>query len=489
MSRFDLCSRLLAAMLAALVSVPPATGQDDTARTRPAGRLEIEKKHNDEVGAYSTGTYTVWENRAKRAGRTIDLDIVILHATGDDPAPDPIFMMAGGPGQNAAAIARRGVESPLRAERDVVYISQRGTGGSNPLRCALKANDENVQGYLDGLWDVEAFRQCLAELQEHADLTQYSTPIAMDDIDEIREALGYGKINLFGGSYGTRASLVYMRRHSETVRTAILNGVAPIAFANPLFHAREAQKAIDTIFAECAADPACHEAFGDLPGKLQVVLTRLDARPAEVTVHLPFMDGPQTVTLSRQAFAGSLRTLMYYDSRRIPLLVDMAFRGDFRGFAEAAVIQNRGIINQLAFGMLLCVTCAEDVDRITEAMIGPATEGTFYGDDRVRLQKALCEFWPRSALPESFGDDVHVDVPTLVLSGRYDPVTGPAWGADAASHLPRSLHVVAPGSHGVGGPCIQSIIEAFLESASVEEIDTSCVESMSVGPFVLGDQG
>jgi len=477
------------ATLFLIAGAPGAQAQEEEGvlLTGGAGTLKLKTTTDDATGEKtSRGTFTVWENRTLKSGRTIDLDIVILHATGDGARPDPIFMLAGGPGQDATRTIGAFGASYLRELHDLVYISQRGTGGSMRLDCDLLASDDNVQAYLDGLWDEATFRACLEELSKHADLTQYSTPIAMDDLNEARQALGYERINLMGGSYGTRAALVYMRRYPKTVRCAVLNGVAPIAFANPLYHAREAQNAIDAIFAECASDPACHEAFGDLPAKLLHVLQRLEAQPVEVEVELPFMDGPQTGTLTRQAFAGALRTLMYGDSRRIPRLLNAAFEGDFRGFAEAGIMSNRGIIRQLAFGMLLCVTCAEDVDRIEEAMIGPATAGTFYGPDRIYEQKALCEFWPRSILPEGFGEDVSVNVPTLVLSGTYDPVTGPRWGADAASHLPNSLHVVAPGSHGVasgGGPCIRSIIAEFLERASVRSLDVSCVEGMDLGPF------
>lgn len=449
--------------------------------------LKLKTKIDEDTGhKVSTGTYTVYENREAQSGRTIDLNVVILHATGDDPKPDPVFEIAGGPGMDITTRARFMLEHPQRDQRDIVLVTQRGTGGSNPLHCALPGTDDNVQGYLTGSWDLEVWERCRDELSQRADLTQYSTTIAADDLNEIRAALGYDTINLIGGSYGTRASLVYMRRHPETVRAAMLMGVAPIAFANPLYHAAEAQTALDLIFAECAGDPDCHETYGDLTEKFLHIRQRLEAQPVEVSVQLEFMEEPQTVSLSWDAFGSGLRTLMYFDSRRIPFLVNSAFKGEYKTFAEAGIMSNRGIQHLLAFGMLACVTCAEDLDRITEAMIVEATKDTFYGDRRVRSQKALCEIWPRSELPSNFGDDVSVEVQTLLISGTLDPVTGPRWGEQAASSLPNGLHVVAPGSHGVGGPCIGAIIEAFIEVGSIEGLDTSCVEGMDLGPFVLG---
>lgn len=449
-------------------------------------KLKMETAVDHETGhRISRGSYTVWENRQTQSGRTIDLSIVILHATGDDPKPDPVFEIAGGPGMDVTRYGRDMKHHPQRDQRDIVLITQRGTGGSMVLNCELPGNDDNVQGYLTGVWDLQMYIRCRDELSKRADLTQYSTPIAADDLNEIRSALGYDTINLIGISYGTRASLVYMRRHRETARTAVLMGVAPIAFANPLYHAAEAQTALDLIFAECAADPDCHESYGDLQVKFLDIRQRLEAQPAEVSVQLGFMEKPQTVSLSWGAFGSALRTLMYFDSRHIPFLVNSAFERDYKTFAEAGIRSNRGIQNILAFGMLACVTCAEDVDRITEAMIIEATKDTFYGDRRVRAQKALCDIWPRSQLPSNFGDDVSVDVPTLLLSGKFDPVTGPRWGAQAASSLPNSLHVVAPGSHGVNGPCIEAFIEAFIDAGTIAGLDTSCVDQMDLGPFVL----
>ncbi|MCH7572936.1 MAG: alpha/beta fold hydrolase [Planctomycetes bacterium] len=491
MSRRSSFSKVLVCFIGLAFGYVPAHARQE-ATTMPSARSEAKLKLETTVDEgtghrTSTGTYTVYENRETQSGRTIDLNIVILHATGENPKSDPIFEMAGGPGMDITIIADRARNHPQRDQRDIVLVTQRGTGGSMPLHCELLGTDDNVQGYLTGVWDLEVYERCRDELSQRADLTQYSTSIAADDLNEIRQALGYDRINLRGGSYGTRASLVYMRRHPETVRTAVLSGVAPIAFTNPLYHAVEAQTALDLIFAECAADPDCHEAYGDLAVKFLHIRQRLEAQALEVSVQLPFMNEPQTITLSWQSFAGAFRTLMYFDSRRIPFLVNSAFEGDYKTFAEAGIMSNRSIQNILAFGMLLCVTCAEDLDRITEAMIVEATKDTFFGDYRVRAQKAICDIWPRSVLPENYGEDVSVDVPTLLLSGTFDPVTGPRWGEQAASSLPNGLHVIAPGSHGVGGPCIDSIIEAFVEKGTIEGIDTSCVESMDLGPFVLSE--
>ncbi len=433
----------------------------------------------------SRGTFAVYEDKEARAGRMIHLNVVILHATGPNPKPDPLFPFSGGPGQDATLGFRQYEDSWIRDERDIVLVSQRGTGGDNRLDCPKAADDGNIQGYLDPLFRTDLFRDCLAELSTRFDLTKYSTELAADDFNDLRRALGYDKINLTGGSYGTRMALVYMRRHPETVRTATLTGVAPIAFRNPLYHASNFHEAIRALFAECANDPECRAAFPNLEDEYLAILHRLEQEPARVTIPHPVTSDPVEVRLTKEAFLEGLRVTMYSGarSRDVPYVLHRAFQGELRPFAELAVESERGIRKILALGMLLCVTCAEDLDRITEEDIVKFASWTDAGDSRVRGQKTVCEFWPRSALSAGYGDPVSVDIPTLLLSGNLDPVTPPKWGEKTASHLPRSLHLAVPGSHGVRGDCLTSIQKAFLEAASVDGLDVSCTEALKPGKF------
>jgi pimeloyl-ACP methyl ester carboxylesterase len=438
------------------------------------------------------GTYTVFENREASAGRTIELNIMVLLARSGEPRPDPVFPLAGGPGQGATLTARRWVDSWMRDERDIVLVDQRGTGKSNPLHCDMPGSDDNPQSYLEPVFSAKVFEPCRGKLEQIADLTQYTTPIAADDLNEVRAALGYERINLVGGSYGTRAALVYMRRHTRTVRTAILNGVAPIGFRNPLFHAHEAQQALEKTFRDCAEDPACHAAFPDLEQEFEELMTNLEKAPATVSIPHPVTGEDVTVSLSRYAFAEALRTTMYYlpAARDVPLLIHSAYEGDFDVFARVGIASNRGIVDALQFGMLLSVTCPEDVARIAPEEIPRLTDGTFLGETRVRGQIEACSVWPVAKVPANYGEPVNVETPTLVLSGTIDPVTSVRWGEEAARHLPNGLHVVAPGAHGVGGPCIRSIQQAFLEAASVEGLDIGCVADMELPPFrISGGEG
>jgi pimeloyl-ACP methyl ester carboxylesterase len=467
------------ALLILITSASPLPGQQDQRLT-----LEDCVIPNTQAPA-RCGTYTVYENRAAGSGRTIDLNVMVIPARSGDPRPDPVFYLAGGPGVGATLRARGMLFAWYGGDRDIVLVDQRGTGRSNPLDCEFPGGADNLQPYLDREFQVEYFAPCRDKLEEFADLRFYTTPLAMADLNDVRAALGYETINLFGGSYGSRAALVYMRRHPETVRTATLVGVAPTAFRNPLYHAREAQRALEATFQQCTEDAACSAAFPALEAEFEEVLRRLDAEPVSVALDHPDTGQPVTLELGRYAFAEALRTTMYYmpGARDVPLLIHKAYQGDYAFFASEGMQSNRGIMTRLQLGMLLSVTCPEDLARIDPAEIPALTEGTFYGDTRVRDQLAVCAIWPAGEVPADYGEPVSVDVPTLVISGTLDPVTSVYWGEETARHLPNSLHVVAPGAHGVGGPCIRSIQQQLLDTASVEELDTSCVQHMSLPPF------
>lgn len=457
-----------------------------TAQTLPGSRLRLRDQTLPQLGAVRTGTFTVFEDRDARQGRTIDLRILVLRAKAAAPAEDPVFYLAGGPGQAATSLARSLATSWMRDDRDIVLVDQRGTGGSNELQVRLRADDSTPQSLLTPLFDVEAFRASIPKLQAHADLRLYTTPIAMDDLDDVRVALGYTRVNLVGGSYGTRAALVYMRRHEASVRCAILTGVAPPSLLNPLYHARGAQAAFDALAAECEAEPRYRTAFGDLRARLATIVGRLEAAPADVVV---VSDGGEVhVQLTRDAFAEALRVMLYYlgGNRRVPLLVDQAFRGDYREFARIAIESNGGLRRSLAFGMLMSVVGSEDLPRIEPDMIEPATAGTFLGARRVRDQLAVGEFWPRGEIGEEYAAPLTVRTPTLLISGTMDPVTPPGFAAELHEHLGDSVHVVVPGAHeGKDTGCVGAIQRRFLSTARTEGLDLRCVASVRLPPLVM----
>jgi pimeloyl-ACP methyl ester carboxylesterase len=438
------------------------------------------------------GTYQVWEDREARRGRKIPLNVVVLPALGRDRAPAAIVYFAGGPGEGATQGGRfLADDKELRRHRDVLLVDQRGTGKSNPLNCDFYGPDSHGKGadprQLAGdLFPPSAVRQCRDRLEKVADLKLYTTALGMDDVDEVRAWLGYPQVDLIGGSYGTRAAQVYLRRHPGAVRSVVLDGVAPVDETLPLHHAYAGKRAVGLLFAECTADAACHAAFPDLPRELEAVMERVDSG-VKVRIPDPRSGGSVEVTPSRGLIAEGIRFLTYDSgARKVPLAIHLAYQGDMTQLVAIA-IDRRAIIDRiLAMGMDFSVTCAEDLPFIDDAAAARATAGTLLGDYRIREQKRVCADWPRGSIPPDAHQLVHAAAPVLLLSGERDPVTPPEFGERVAGQLPNSLHVVVPHSgHGAGGPCVEGIVHRFLDRASVKGLDVSCAAKTPPPRFIL----
>ncbi|HET9620371.1 MAG TPA: alpha/beta fold hydrolase [Kofleriaceae bacterium] len=442
------------------------------------------------------GTYAVWENRTTQRGRKIELRIIALPALGPDPAPDAIFWFAGGPGDTATGAAKYLAtdSAQLRARHDIVLIDQRGTGGSHPLNCKIPADPGNVQAYFEPTLPVAEVKRCRAELERDADLTQYTTSIAADDFDEVRAWLGYDRIDLEGGSYGTRMAQVYLRRHGAHVRTATLTGVTAMNLYLPLYHARDGKQALDLTLDACVREVACRVAFPTIIDDHNRVMAALERAPGHAKVESPVDHHPVEVTISRDIFAEQIRFALYSagSASLVPYIVHRAAQGDFQPFARLVMMWEPALRRSLSYGEHLSVTCAEDVPFITQDAIDHAIAGTYLRGFRVNQQVAACREWPRGEIPADFHAPVTSDVPVLLISGNYDPVTPPSWAAQVAPHFKNALHVIVQnGHHGTGGltnqECIRGIGAAFLESGSTAGLNASCVWLMYRPPFVLND--
>jgi len=391
----------------------------------------------------------------------------------------PLFYLAGGPGGAASQAAPAfDLLYPHMADNfDIVLVDQRGTGGSNPLSCDFADFGELANAVISVNIAPERLSECRNRLD--ADLRFYTTPIAMDDLDRVGAALGYDEINILGSSYGTRAALVYLRRHGNHVRALVLHGVAPMRLKLPGQVATDAQAALDAVFASCAAVESCARAYPDLDSQLREVLARLGASPAVVSVTDPASGESLDFEITRDIFAGGLRMLLYATpfASRIPLIIASAFDGQFDPFMASTTLLVNAMGRSLYFGLYLSVVCTEDIPFLDVPESLASARQTFHGDALLRGHIAACENWPRGELPPGYSEPVRSSVPTLLISGDADPVTGPRWGEEAASHLSNSLHLIVPnaGHADAIGPCEDQVISDFVRAGSLEGMDTSCV--------------
>jgi pimeloyl-ACP methyl ester carboxylesterase len=480
--------------------VRPESGVEHQERTlKPSLSLTPCEVSGVKVSA-KCGKYKVFENRATKNGRKISLNIVVFPATGAERAADPFVYLAGGPGSGATEEAGDVAQAfaKVRERRDLVFVDQRGTGNSNPLNCDF-FTPADPQSYFGDYFPLADVRKCREQLERNADLTLYTTPIAADDMDEVRAALGYERLNLFGASYGTRAALVYLKRHPDHVRTATLHGVAPTNQFMPRDFAQHTERALQGVLAECAADESCNKAFPNLSAEARAVREQLLKGPIEVEVRNPATGGRgdgetegtgnaskhSKVKLSRDLAAEAIRYMLYapIPATNIPRVLHSAAQGDFVPLAEAALMYRRGIVATGSNGMYLSVTCAEDVPWIKLGEGERIAANTFLGDYRVRQQRAACELWPRASIDADYGEPVRSSVPVLIFTGEWDPVTPPSNGEGVARYLTNSLHVVVPhGAHGLWGlegiECLDRLNTEFIEMGSVKGLDASCVKNV-----------
>ncbi len=444
------------------------------------------------------GEYEIFENRATRTGRKIKLKIVVFPATGTDRLSDPFVYIPGGPGSSATEDALYVARSfgRIREKRDLLFVDQRGTGGSNPLDCEL-FNPADLQSYLGYFFPLEDVKKCREQLEKKADLTLYTTSIAVDDLEEVRQALGYDKLNLMGASYGTRAAMAYLRQHPQSVRTVTLFGVSPTSHHMPRSFAQDTERALQGVLAECSADEVCNRAFPNIRSEAKAVLDRLLKGPVEVSIRPNTRESapatePTKVKLSRDLAAEAIRYMLYSPGAvpRIPLFLHQAAQGNFVPLAQAALNYREQIVSTGSNGMYLSVICAEDLPWIKPDEGERLSQNTFLGDYRLKQQRAACELWPRSPIPPDYSSPVQSALPVLIFTGQWDPVTPPSNGNFVAKSFSNSLHLVVPqGGHGFGGmqgvECVNKLQSEFVERGSIKELDTSCVKGIKRQPWVL----
>jgi pimeloyl-ACP methyl ester carboxylesterase len=485
MSTYRFSSAITAAVLA--VSCAAATAAAPSPAPAPAVHACTVRKTAEPA---LCGALTVFEDRERRAGRTITLNVMVLPALSRPAEPDPFVVLVGGPGEAATAEAADSAArfAAIRARRDIVLVDQRGTGGSNALRCGAPEL-ELVRGYFVGDVTPDAVRDCRQRLLASADPRLYTTPLAADDLDDVRAWLRYPRINVYGSSYGTRVALVYLRRHGDRVRTATLRGVLSTAETKPLREARDAQVALEALFAACEQDAACNAAFPRVRTELGDVLSRLSSAPMSLGVRNTRTGQTITVPITRELFAGVVRRLLYDTDFQslVPFVIHAAYGGDVTPLRRF-VGQSFALESFVSVGMNLSVRCSEDVPLLDPAEIAGAAAGTFLGRTAPDAARATCADWPHAALPASYREPVRSAVPVLIFSGAIDPDTPPDRGETAVRTLANASHVVLPAiAHSPFPPCAVDIMARFVERGTMHGVTTeACTSSLHRPPFVLG---
>lgn len=479
--------RLISCIAAGWLAAPSAL-------TAPApATLELRECQFEQMlggtAAARCGRMRVPENRDDPASRTIELRVTVIPSLRLQPEPDPLVVISGGPGQSATSFyASIGPAlAAIRRERDILVVDQRGTGESQRLDCEFDNDADIVTTDPAHLRELGA--ACLAKLP--GDPRFYTTSVAVRDLDDVRAALGYEQLNLYGVSYGTRVAQHYLRRYPQRVRTLTLDGVVPVDLALGPDIALRAQAALDAIFDRCAAEQQCEKAFPRVREQFRALHATLDVKPASVRLPDPVNAQMIDSTFGNLHLNAAVRMLTYSDETAslLPLLIHEAQSGKrLEAFVAQYLMIERMMELQFAYGMHFAVVCSEDAPRWDGANISSdELAATYLGTNFMQGMRAVCDIWPRGVVDAGFNAPLRSDVPTLILSGGNDPVTPAEYGARAIESYARGRHLVLDGQgHGqLATGCMPRLLSTFIRNADAAGLDTTCLKGVKPAPFML----
>lgn len=445
------------------------------------------------VDAFCT-TVSVPENPEAPKGRHIDLALAWIPANDARPAADPVFMLAGGPGQ-AAGASYPGIAPAfreIRHRRHVLLLDQRGTGKSTPMVCRDRDGNPAVLDDEDPTADaLRAFTErCRDDILRRNDPRFFTTTVAIQDLDLVRSKLKAERISLVGISYGTRVAQQYLARYPERVHAAVLDGVAPNSLILGVDFARNLENSLDLQFARCAKVPECEERFGNPRANLNRLLAEARVAPRSVAYRDSRSNEVHEKAMTPGAIAALVRMFAYAPmlAASLPMTLKEAVDGHAAPLMAQSDMISSSLSEEIAHGMQLSVICSEDADLM---QINPDDADTVLGNSLIELLGAQCEVWPNGARPPNFHDPLKTDRPVLLLSGEFDPVTPPRYGEEVRKTLSNARHLVlrGQGHNVIGAGCMPRLLAEFLDTADPKELKVDCLKQLDYAPPFAGYYG
>ncbi|MFK0253709.1 alpha/beta fold hydrolase [Streptomyces sp. NPDC090445] len=450
------------------------------------------------------GTLTVPENRSRPDSRKITLGVAIVPAKSGNPKPDPIVWLAGGPGDDAVGEAKMAIDGGLNRNRDVIFMSQRGTYSATPRLTCPNIDEFNARA--TGLvynapsterLHVDATRACREQLASRgADLSAYNDTESAADYADLRAALGVDRWNLFGISYGTHLALIAMSQHPEGIRSVGIDGILPPSTAGSALTWSSAKQGFDGLFKACAEDPACNRRYPDLSATFERLVRALEAKPVTTTVTLPGSRKQVKVVLDGGALVNWLTSATHV-AEGVPRSLDELAHGKPQRIAQqwAAGKYSPQAVGRVAHGLVYGVFCSEWTPYETQTQALRGGQDVYPSFPRSVLAQAPqltslrpdCDVWNVPAAPRSIRDATRSDIPTLALSGGFDAQTGAANGPYVARTLNRAKVVTVPYEPHVvfaTSKCAQKITSSFFDNPAAP--DTACLESLDPPEFEIG---
>ncbi len=453
------------------------------------------------------GCMTVPENRDKPDGNQVRIQFAIFRSKSRNPEPDPIVYLAGGPGEHALESVALTFDSrfaPLTANRDLIVFDQRGTGYSEPaLECpglielAYEMLDQNLENDEAIALENEATRECYEQLKEQGiDLSLYNSVESATDLNDLRLALGYDEWNLFGISYGTRLALTAMRDYPDGIRSVILNSTVPLQSDLYAEMAAAFDRALNVLFDSCADNPKANKAYPELKEALFDTIDQLNDSPARFTVLHPLNGKSYDVLMSGTNFFNLIISTLY-TTEVIPLVPKVIFDTQSGKYGTLALLAGSNLLNMelISTGMHLSVQCSEELPFSSQGEIQASLDEypeirEFLEDSLEESSFTICEYWTGTTPDPIENEPVHSTIPTLILSGEFDPITPPSWGKLASETLTNSWFLEFPGlGHDVlvsGSECPLNIALEFFDDP-YSEPDRKCLGDLEPPDYIVLD--
>ncbi len=453
----------------------------------------LDDSDNEIYGAECATISIPAKHDTSESNDSLDVYVARLPSIRDTDKP-PIIFIAGGPGQASTDLVPqfRHVFSSLLIDHDFLFVDQRGTGKSHPLNC-----DEDLLA----MSQFSASERVQAMLNTHKkcregytkDLTLFSTPLAVKDLEFVKNALGYSKVALWGGSYGTRVALEYMRQFPDSLSAVVIDGVAPAAMKLPFFTEQDANNSLEQVLAQCESQTSCASAFSNLKTQWMLLQKRLKVTPAKVEYKHPRTEEATSVIIDDRTLSAWVRAILYSRDfvQLLPLAMHRATENDFNMLFTISTIGLEGMNQGISEGLQSTIICMEDASPAIENP-PKAERGHLLNLMDIEEIRALCSLYPKEGIPKEYYDALSSDIPTLLLSGKFDPVTPPQWGNLVQQGLTTSRHIVVEGGHHFVSllGCTPDIISKFIDTPNtLNTIDTTCVQNITPPSFFIDNAG
>ena len=439
------------------------------------------------------GYLIVPENRGKPDSPPIRIHVAIFKSTSPNPKPDPVIYVAGGGGVNQLASYSSYLDNggnDIRRDRDYIMFNQRGAHLNEPsLVCpddtalfwSLRKQDLSKHEREDQM--IEKRLECYdALIEQGIDLSAYNTVETAADVNDLRIALGFDEVNLYGTSSGTRTILTILRNHPAGIRSVILDSVYPPQVGLYSTYSRSVYRVFSLLFEACAAHPQCSEQYPELETTFFQLVDDLNANPVSVELSR----GP--VFVDGGFFMDAVYTSFYWGSQ-IPLIpgrIEWAGQEVFTGLKPMleGALSDSGTF--MAMGFEWSMMCNEEVPfesyELGRELAGdlPPQIGEYFD---AYYEFTLCESWLSGQADPVENTAVFSDIPALILAGQFDPVTPPEWGRLAAETLGNHFFYEFPGlGHGImrSDACGLEIGLQFIDDPTTEP-DASCIDQLA-GP-------